>query len=172
MFQLGFIVDDLFGEATRWAEVFGVGPFHVLPRMEPACTYRGAASTIDMQIAVAQAGPVQIELIQQYCDRPSVYRDLVAKGESGFHQVCTATNDYDGKAAHYPHVDTSSRARSSSAVNASPTSTPSTTSGSSPRSSRRRRQFLDSLDTISQTCAAWDGSDPVRIVTRDGYRTP
>ena len=172
MFQLGFIVDDLFGEATRWAEVFGVGPFHVLPRMEPACTYRGAASTIDMQIAVAQAGPVQIELIQQYCDRPSVYRDLVAKGESGFHQVCTATNDYDGKAAHYgargyelaceivfggqrlAYFDTvDDFGFFTEVVEATP-------------------EFLESLDTISKTCAAWDGSDPVRIVTRDGYRTP
>ena len=25
---------------------------------------------------------------------------------------------------------------------------------------------------IARTCAEWDGTDPVRILTRDGYRTP
>ena len=61
----------------------------MLPRVEAACTYRGAESKLDLQVAVAQAGPVQIELIEQFCDRPSVYRDLFGTGESGFHQICT-----------------------------------------------------------------------------------
>ena len=83
LFQLGFVVDDLIAAAERWVRVFGVGPFHVLPRIEIASTYRGADSMVDMQVAVAQAGPVQIELIQQHCDRPSIYRDLFAVGEGG-----------------------------------------------------------------------------------------
>ena len=53
---------------------------------------------------IAQAGPVQIELIKQHDDRASVYRDLFAKGESGFHQLCTVTPDYDGKKAHYERL--------------------------------------------------------------------
>src|SRR3954452_14446948 len=96
-FQLGFIVDDILGTAADWARVFGVGPFHVFPRVEEPCTYRGTESACDMQVAVAQAGPVQIELIQQYCDRPSVYRDLVATGRSRFHQLCTLASDYAAK---------------------------------------------------------------------------
>ena len=32
--------------------------------------------------------------------------------------------------------------------------------------------FLSSLEAIARTCADWDGSDPVRLLTRDGYRTP
>ena len=31
---------------------------------------------------------------------------------------------------------------------------------------------MESLDQIARTCAEWDGTDPVRILTRDGYRTP
>ena len=57
-----------------------------------------------MQVAVAQAGPVQIELIKQYCDRPSVYRDLVDQGESGFHQLCTVTPRLPRKKAHYEQL--------------------------------------------------------------------
>jgi hypothetical protein len=32
--------------------------------------------------------------------------------------------------------------------------------------------FLAHLATLSQLSATWDGTDPVRILTRDGYRTP
>jgi hypothetical protein len=32
--------------------------------------------------------------------------------------------------------------------------------------------FVAGLAKIAQTCAEWDGTDPVRILTRDGYRTP
>jgi hypothetical protein len=171
-FQLGFVVGDLLRAAERWARVYGVGPFHVMPRVEARCTYRGAQSLIELQVAVAQAGPVQVELIEQFCDRPSVYRDLFDKGESGFHQVCTVTRDYDGKKAHYERMgyELASEMNPGSGriafydtvqdfgfftevVEASPS-------------------FLTNLAKISQTCAAWDGTDPVRLITRDGYRTP
>ena len=33
-------------------------------------------------------------------------------------------------------------------------------------------RFLEQLLAISQTCASWDGTDPVRLLTRDGYRVP
>lgn len=171
-FQLGFVVGDLLRAAERWTRVYGVGPFHVMPRVEARCTYRGAQSLIELQVAVAQAGPVQIELIEQFCDRPSVYRDLFGKGESGFHQVCTVTRDYDGKKAHYERMgyELASEMNPGSGriafydtvqdfgfftevVEASPS-------------------FLANLAKIAQTCAAWDGTDPVRLITRDGYRTP
>ena len=35
-----------------------------------------------------------------------------------------------------------------------------------------KSSFLVHLSKISQTCAEWDGTDPIRILTRDGYRTP
>jgi hypothetical protein len=172
LFQLGFVVDDLLDAAARWARVFGVGPFHVLPRVEAPCTYRGAPSAIDMQVAVAQAGPVQIELIHQHCDRPSVYRDLVERGASRFHQLCTVTPDYDATTAHYvglgyepasefdadgqrvAYFDTlDDFGFFTEVVEASP-------------------RLLAHMEQIARTCEGWDGRDPVRLLTRDGYRTP
>ena len=32
--------------------------------------------------------------------------------------------------------------------------------------------FLNQVRSISDTCADWDGRDPVRIMTRGGYRVP
>jgi hypothetical protein len=171
-FQVGFFVEDLIAAAGRWARVFGVGPFLVLPRMMTTCTYRGRESSPDVQVAAAQAGPVQIELIQQHCDTPSVFRDLFPQGGKGLHQLCTVTNDYDGKKAYYEglgyevageiaarghrvaYIDTVADFGFFTEVVAS-----------SPG-------FLAQLADLSQTCADWDGTDPVRLLTRDGYRTP
>ena len=33
-------------------------------------------------------------------------------------------------------------------------------------------RFLEQLHAISHTCATWDGTDPVRLLTRSGYRVP
>ena len=171
-FQLGFVVDDLLSAAERWVRVHGVGPFHVLPRSETKCSYRGVESTLDMQVGVAQAGPVQVELIQQFCDRPSIFRELFAKGESGFHQLCTVTSDYEGKKAHYERlgydiaseIDTKSR-RVAYFDTASDF-------GFITEVIEHSARFLGELTKIAETCSSWDGTDPIRLLTRDGYRTP
>ncbi len=171
-FQLGFVVDDLLHAAARWAAVFGVGPFHVLPPTEQEWVCRGVASAVNIQVAVAQAGPVQIELIKQHCDRPSPFEHWRRGSVSGFHQLSTVTRDYEGKRAfmldrgyeltaeidneHYrvAYFDTSEEFGFFTEVTAeSPV-------------------FLEQLARISQTCADWDGTDPVRLLTRDGYRVP
>lgn len=172
MFQLGFVVDDVLEEAARWARVYGIGPFHILPRVETPCTYHGNASAVEVQIGVSQAGPVQIELIQQLCDRPSVYRDLVGKGESGFHQVCTVTADYDGKIAYYQQLGY--ELVTEMVVKGQHLAYFDTVDefGFYTEIVEETPGFLASLDTIAKTCAEWDGRDPVRILTRDGYRTP
>src|SRR5919204_4705628 len=96
-FQLGFLVDDIVAAATRWATVHGVGPFHISPVIESVATMHGKDAPSSIQVALAQAGPVQIELIQQHCDRPSVYRGW----GNPFHQVATITSDVEGKLAHF-----------------------------------------------------------------------
>jgi hypothetical protein len=171
-FQLGFVVDDLLDAASRWAKVFGVGPFHVLPPMEPACTYRGTESAIALQIAVAQAGPVQIELIEQRCDRASVYRDLFAKGDSGFHQLCTVSADYEATKARY--VDMGYELVTEIFGQGVHTCFFDTVAdfGFFTEVAEDAPGFLDQLAEIARTCAVWDGTDPVRLLTRDGYRTP
>jgi hypothetical protein len=171
-FQLGFLVDDLLRAAESWTRVHGVGPFHVLPRAEFDCTYRGAESRIDLQVAVAQAGPVQIELFQQFCDRPSVYRELSGKGEARFHQVCTVTSDYDGKKSHYEglgHDLVSEMKVPSGRIAFYDTLRD---FGFFTEVAESSPSFLANLARIAQTCASWDGTDPIRILTRGGYRTP
>ena len=171
-FQLGHVVDDVLDAAARWVHTFGIGPFHVLPVVEQRADYGGETRAVRIQVAVAQAGPVQIELIQQHCDSPSIFSEWSHGGSSAFHQIATLTSDYDGKTAHFKalgysiaaesigggfrvaYIDTASEFGFYTEVVEAPPS------------------FVDQVSAIADTCANWDGRDPVRIMTRDGYRLP
>ncbi len=171
-FQLGFLVDDLIEAAERWAKVFGVGPFSVLPRVTTECTYRGARTAQDVQIAAAQAGPVQIELVHQFDDRPSVYRGVFPDGGNGLHQLCTVTNDYDAKKAQFAQLgyeltgEIEARGHRVAYVDTV------ADFGFYTEIVQNNPGFLSQLSRLSRDCEGWDGRDPVRILTRDGYRTP
>ena len=103
LMQAAFIVDDLEAAARAWIATTGIGPFFIVPHIELAETsYRGEPSAgIDFSVALAQSGGMQIELIQQHCDRPSAYRDTIAKGQTGFHHFCVYTDDYDACRQRY-----------------------------------------------------------------------
>ncbi len=97
-FQAAWIVNDLEKAIERWIETANVGPFYVIPHCAVEdYVYRGTPGTIDFSGALAQSGPIQIELIQQHNDGPSAYRDTFAPGEEGFHHMCTFVDDFDAE---------------------------------------------------------------------------
>jgi hypothetical protein len=167
-FQLGFLVDDIIAEAARWARVHGVGPFHIDPVVEVPMVAAGQPAPMSIQVGLAQAGPVQIELIQQHCDRPSVFSGWT----NPIHQLATITPDFDGRVRHLQqcgydvtaqitledlqvaYVDTTDDFGFYTEI----------VSMNPDRVARWR--------SISQACETWDGSDPVRIMTDDGYEVP
>jgi hypothetical protein len=167
-FQLGFLVDDLIEAANKWARVFGVGPFHVMPEFESHMMYRGQKTTLTAQVGVSQAGPVQIELIHQHCDTPSVYREWTQGGSSALHQLATVTPDYDGRKAHYEALGYQVAAENlSSRVRVAYIDT-AADFGFYTEVVEQSPGFLANLHKISETCAAWDGTDPVRYLGSDG----
>lgn len=175
LWQLGFVVDELLSAAASWVQVFGVGPFHVLPRRTSPCRYRGADATVDLQVAVAQAGPVQIELICDHTDGPSVFRDLTAgagRKTSGFHQVSTLTRDYADKVAQYRALGYPPVCELTTPGNRVAFIDTMADFGFYTEVVEDDPSFRAALQAISATCADWDGVDPIRILTRDGYRTP
>lgn len=171
-FQLGFLVDDLVEAAQSWVDVFGVGPFHVLPVVDQHATYRGQPATITIQVAAAQAGPVQIELVQQLCDRPSIFQDWHRGRIGGLHQLCTVTPDYDGKKAHYETLGYELAAESANGSFRVAYYDTAADFGFFTEVVEHTPKFLTQLTRVSQTCADWDGKDPIRLLTRDGYRVP
>jgi catechol 2,3-dioxygenase-like lactoylglutathione lyase family enzyme len=100
--QFSWVVPDLETAARRWHETTGIGPFLVNRHLaigDPL--YRGTPQSTDFSTAIAQAGPVQIELVEQHDDTPSCYRDTVPPGAEAMHHVAIVAADYDAALTHY-----------------------------------------------------------------------
>ncbi len=85
MRQVGVVVRDLDATIRHWVDVCGVGPwFHTDRLAFSSFTYRGQRyDDIHVSAAFANSGDVQIELLQQRCSTPSMYRDFLAAGREG-----------------------------------------------------------------------------------------
>lgn len=100
--QFSWVVCDLEEAARRWHGTMGIGPFIVSRHLSISdARYRGQLITTDFSTAIAQAGPVQIELVEQHDDTPSCYRDTVAVEEEAMHHVALVASDYDSAVRHY-----------------------------------------------------------------------
>jgi hypothetical protein len=94
--QNGYVVRDIQAALAHWIDRLGVGPWFLLER--PPITdfrYRGVPSDVDVAIALANSGPLQIELIEQRNDAPSLYRDFLDAGSEGLQHVAFWTESFD-----------------------------------------------------------------------------
>lgn len=102
IFQHAYLVNDLEEAARRWHELLGAGPFFVARHHKTdRFLYRGEPVEADVSYAFAYCGPTQIQLIQQHDDTPSIYRDMYAHGEEGFHHVAALVSDFAAERQRY-----------------------------------------------------------------------
>ncbi len=99
--QNAWVSDDIESLAHRWAEDMGVGPFFFMEQEFANSKYRGRATPCRFKVAIAQAGAVQIELIQPLTDEPSAYRETVEPGQTALHHMCIASKDFAGDVAYF-----------------------------------------------------------------------
>src|SRR3954454_21153517 len=93
--QNGYVVRDIRAAMDHWIKVMGVGPWFYIDRVKTdGFRYRGADSPVEMSIALANSGDLQIELIQQRNDAPSMYRDHLTVHGEGLHHRPYWTTDY------------------------------------------------------------------------------
>ncbi len=170
-FQIAWVVDDLFAAMDKWTRVYGVGPFHVMPRRPQSLLYRGDLCEIDMQLAVVQSGPLLLEFIRQFGGDPSPYREIYPQGRGGVHHLCTVIEAYDETKAHYEGLGYDAIAEVQGGMRIAHFDT-FEDFGFITEVVERTDAFMANLARIAQTCATWDGSDPIRLLTREGYRTP
>lgn len=89
--QMAFVPADFDAAIRHWTQVMGVGPFFLIENIVlEDLRYLGDPSNCIFSLALAYWGDMQIELIRQENDAPSIYRD--AKG-GALHHTCILTND-------------------------------------------------------------------------------
>jgi hypothetical protein len=102
--QHAFVVPDLDAGIEDWRSTLGAGPFVVMRDfVGNELMYRGAPSTTPVDYAFGQSGDIQVQLIAQSDPGESIYRDMYAAGEGGFHHVCALVpmDDWDGQVAAF-----------------------------------------------------------------------
>ncbi|MEE9608289.1 MAG: VOC family protein [Myxococcota bacterium] len=162
--QNGYVVRDIDAALKHWTEVLGVGPFFYFERAPVSdFRYRGEPSPIEVSIALANSGALQIELIQQRNQAPSMYRDFLAAGREGLQHVAYWSQDFDADLAHalgagYEVGQSGSVGEGGRFVYFATEAHPGTVVELSEISGAKGRFFQH----IAETARSWDGSDPIR----------
>ncbi len=166
--QLGLVVRDIEGAMRHWAEANGVGPWFYMPRYPlPRFRFRGVdGEGPDCGIALAYSGGMQIELIEQRCATPSLYREFLDAGREGMQHWAVWSADYDAALARGlgagftlgQEGDATGRGRFAYLERA----------GGHPGSvlelvelTEARRAGFARMEAAAE---GWDGSDPIRLL--------
>lgn len=89
--QIAFVPADFDAAIEHWTGTMGVGPFFLIENIAlEGMRYLGEPSDCIFTIALAYWGDMQVELIRQENDAPSIYRGC----EGGaLHHTCVLTGD-------------------------------------------------------------------------------
>lgn len=164
--QIGYVVTDLDTAVADWLNL-GVGPWFVMRDLAQRVTYRGEPCEVTLSLALANSGDLQIELIQQTDDTPSIFTEFLRSG-SGFHQLAYWTDDFDATmasvaAAGWPVVWSGGEGQGVRYAYIEP--------GGSESVGRLATiiEIMELTDDsagmaafVRQAAEGWDGSDPIR----------
>jgi hypothetical protein len=164
--QICWVVDDLDAAMRHWHQTANVGPFYAI--RSPLISdfrYRGAPGTLDMDAALAQAGPIQLELIQPKGNTPSAYRDAVAPGQTAMHHLGKISDDYDEECSRYRNLGFAA-AHSGRVGDARFTYFDTRPSlGCMVELIERDDAILEMFKIVADAAVDWDGREPFREMT-------
>lgn len=90
------MVPDLDAAMQNWLTRYGIGPWITMRGAQlDAYEYRNVASSPAIDLAFAQSGEMQLELIAPIDDEPSAYRDFLTSGREGLQHLAWWTDQYD-----------------------------------------------------------------------------
>lgn len=93
--QNGYVVRDIHAAMAHWIDVIGVGPWYYFERVKTDYfRHRGVDSDMQMSVALANTGDLQIELIQPTNDAPSMYKEFLDAGHEGLQHVAYWPADF------------------------------------------------------------------------------
>ena len=95
IFQEAYFVNSVDEAAARWARDLDAGPFFTVRRQgTDFFSYRGSPIEAEVSYAFGYLGDMMIQFIEQHDERPSIYRDMFARGEEGFHHFGYLVSDF------------------------------------------------------------------------------
>ena len=98
MSQICWVVPEMDAAIRYWGETLGVGPWSLTRHVEvTGFECEGRPSDVDMSIAIAYSGEMQIELIEQHNDALSLYRDVAAGPRGSQHHIGYYAKDYEAR---------------------------------------------------------------------------
>ena len=162
--QNGYVVRDIEAALLHWTGVMGVGPFWYIERAPlQAFHYRGEPSPLEVSIALANSGDLQIELIEQRNDAPSMYRDFLAAGHEGLQHVAFWTRNFErdlevARESGFQVAQSGQVGADGRFVYFESRGHPGTVVELSEVSGAKGRFFQH----IREAAASWDGSDPIQ----------
>jgi len=128
--------------------------------------YRGEPCEITLSLALANSGELQVELIHQQGDIPSIFTEFLTSRGEGFHQLAYWAEDFDAtmravNAAGWPVVWSGGEDVGTRFAYIEPPNSPAVPS-----------QIIEIMELTETTVGmgrfirdaadSWDGSDPIR----------
>lgn len=97
--QIAYVVDDLEAAIEHWTTVIGVGPFLMLEGLQfTNGYYLGHPLDLKMTAAMAYSDGLQIELIKQHDNTPTIFTQR--RPAEGVHHLAALTDDLDASLAY------------------------------------------------------------------------
>lgn len=104
--QIAYVPQDFDAALRYWTESVGAGPFFMLEHVKlDDVKYRNMPTAPDFSMALGYWGDMQIELIQQHNDAPSIYKAWRDAGREGIHHVCIVVDDMQAARAASQRAD-------------------------------------------------------------------
>jgi hypothetical protein len=160
--QIGYVVTDLDQALASWIEL-GVGPWLVIRGLPMRALYRGEPCETTLSLALSNSGELQLELIHQLDDTPSIFTEFLESSGPGYHQLAYWTEDFDAtmKAvldAGWPVVWSGGEGFGVRFAYVEPPGSPAAVI----EISELTEATLATSMHIRDAAASWDGSDPIR----------
>lgn len=166
--QAGYVVRDIEAAMAYWSDVLGIGPWFYNERV-PIRNYRfrGQAYDVHNSVALANSGPLQMELIQTRNGVPSMYREFLDAGHVGLQHVAYWTQSYDADLARlegqgFEPVMSGEVGEKGRFVYFDQGSHPGVHPGTVIELSEVAGPKGKLFDLIREAAESWDGRDPVR----------
>jgi hypothetical protein len=165
--QIGYVVTDLDQAMASWVQL-GVGPWFVLRGLPMQADYRGEPCTTTLQVAWSNSGELQIELIQQLDDTPSIFTEFLAARGPGFHQLAYWATDFAAtmaavEKAGWPVVWSGGEGYGVRFAYVEPPNAPAHISQVIEISELNDATAANAI-FIHDAAAEWDGRDPIRVL--------